>query len=121
MSDQTDAYLVLLDDIRDCGVLMASLRHEKKPDDPKDKPSPWRINEIDAHLRVLEVMESHLKARKTYYIASLMISAAETVMPAFDDAATRPVGERIRELAEELRVDLAAELAPWVGEHREAA
>lgn len=116
MSEQSDAYLALLDDLRDLGMLMAALGHEKKPDDPKDKPGPARMNQIDAHIRVLKVMESHLKAQKTYYIAALMIAAAETPKPAFDDAATRPVGQRVRELAEELRIDLAAELAPWVGE-----
>lgn len=115
MTQQSDAYLTLLDDIRDAGMLLAALGHEKKPDDPKDKPTGPRLNQIDAHIRVLKVMESHLKAQKTYYIASLMIAAADTPKPAFDDAATKPVGDRVRELAEELRIDLAAELAPWVG------
>lgn len=121
MTQQTDAYLGLLDDIRDAGMLMAALGHEKKPTDGTPPPTPARRNEIDAHLRVLKVMESHLKAQKTYYIATLCVAAAETVKPAFDAAATKPVGDRVRELAEELRIDLAAELAPWMGGQEEAA
>lgn len=115
MTEQSDQYLILLSDIRDCGMVMAALRREKKPDKPGEKkPTPARANEIDAHLRVLEVMERHLNARKTYFIAQLMIAAAGVPHPSFDGAATAPVGERIRELAEEMNIDLRHELAPWI-------
>jgi hypothetical protein len=114
MTQETDEYLELLDSIRDIGMLIAALRHEKKPDDPAEKVGAARRNEIDAHVRVLEVMERHLTARKTYYIALVMLAAADVPRPAFDATATKPVGDRVRELAEELRVDLRGELAPWM-------
>lgn len=110
-------YLTLLDDLLDVRMLMASLRHEKKPtEEGVAKPSPQRVNEIDAHLRVLDAMEKHLSSRKTFFIAEVMIAAAGVTMPEFDAAATHHVGERIRELAQEMNVDLREELAPWVGE-----
>jgi hypothetical protein len=114
MTQETDEYLQLLDDIRDVGILIAALRHEKKPDDPAEKVSAARRNEIDAHVRILEVMEKHLNARKTYFIALVMLAAADVPKPAFDAAATKPVGDRVRALAEELRVDLRGELTPWM-------
>ena len=110
----TDGYLQLLDSIRDCGMLMSALRHEKKPDDGSAKPSPARVREIDAHLRTLEVMQRYLTGQKTYFIAQVMVAAAGVAMPAFDGAATSSIGDRIRELAEEMNVDLRSELAPWM-------
>lgn len=112
---EADPYLELLDSIMDVGMLLGALRREKKPDDGSPPPSPERRNEIDAHVRILEVMEKHLNARKTYYIAQLMISAAGVPKPAFDSAATHQIGERVKEVAEQLNIDLRAEIAPWVG------
>ena len=108
-------YLTLLDDLLDVRVLLASLRHEKKPTDGP-APDSQRKNVIDAHIRMLEAMEKHLSARKTYFIAEVMVAAAGVPMPEFDSAATYHIGERVRELAQEMNVDLREELAPWVGD-----
>lgn len=115
MPAPADDYLALLDDLLDVRVLIANLRHQKKPDDGP-KPPANEVNRIDAHIRVLEAMEKHLSGRKTYFVAQLMLLAADVPMPAFDAAATHHIGERVREIATELNVDLREEIAPWIAE-----
>lgn len=106
--ETVDAFVQLLSDIRDGEILIAALRHEKK-----EGVTTERRNEIDGHVRVLEAQVKYLSGQKTWFVAQVISQAAGVPRPSFDATATHPVGERIREIAVEMGVDLAEELAPW--------
>lgn len=108
MVNSPDTFIQLLESIRDGDILVAALRHEKR-----EGVTVERRDEIDGHVRVLEAQLKYLSGQKTWFIAKVIAEAAGVTRPAFDATATHQVGERIREIAQELNVDLAAELAPW--------